>query len=45
MSELDPDSPLARLLALGVPYHIAVEALASTNLDKDETQALGDGNG
>lgn len=32
----DPDTTLARLLALGVPYHLAVEAMASTALDRDE---------
>lgn len=35
MSTPDPDATLARLLALGVPYYLAVEAIASTALDRE----------
>lgn len=34
----DPDATLARLLALGVPHYLALEAIASTALDRDEAQ-------
>lgn len=37
----DPSAtPLGRLLAMGVPYSLAVEALASTALDRAETHAV-----
>lgn len=31
-----PDDTLQRLLAMGVPWHLATEAIASTSLDRDE---------
>jgi hypothetical protein len=31
-----PDNTLSRLLAMGVPYPLAVEAIASTALDRDQ---------